>query len=34
MLEDGDSIPKPSPLEIIINDDAHKDATAFLVINL
>jgi predicted RNase H-like HicB family nuclease len=29
-VEDGDSIPNPSPLEIIISDDDHKDATAFL----
>ena len=34
MLEDGDSIPDPSPLETIILDDDHKDAVAFLVINV
>ena len=34
MLEDGDSIPDPSPLESIILDDDHKDAVAFLVINV
>ena len=43
MLEDGDSIPNPSPLEIIILDDDYKDAItslmchcviAFLVINV
>ena len=34
MLEDGDSIPDPSGLETIILDDDHKDAVAFLVINV
>ena len=34
MLEDGDAIPNPSPLEIIIRDDDHQDAIAFLVINI
>lgn len=33
MLEDGDSIPKPSSLEVIISDNDHKDAIAFLVIS-
>ena len=32
MLEDGNYIPNPSPLEVIIKDNDHQDATAFLVI--
>ena len=34
MLEDGDDIPLPFPFEQIINNDDHKDAVAFLVINV
>ena len=34
MLEDGDFIPNPSPLEVIIQDIDHQDAIAFLVIDV
>jgi predicted RNase H-like HicB family nuclease len=34
MLEDGDMIPQPTPLETIICDPLHQDAIAFLVISL
>lgn len=34
MLEDGDFLPNPSPLEVIIKDANHQDAIAFLVINI
>jgi predicted RNase H-like HicB family nuclease len=34
MLEDGDFIPNPSPLEVIIKDQDHQSATAFLIVNI
>lgn len=34
MLEDGDFIPNPSPLEVIIKDQYHQSATAFLIVNI
>ncbi|MDJ0635739.1 MAG: type II toxin-antitoxin system HicB family antitoxin [Xenococcaceae cyanobacterium] len=34
MIEDGDKIPTPSSLEIILNDLDHQDAIAFLVIEI
>jgi len=34
MIEDGDTIPAPSSLEIVLTDADHKDATAFLVIEI
>jgi predicted RNase H-like HicB family nuclease len=34
MLEDGDFILHPSPLEVIIKDQDHQSATAFLIVNI
>jgi len=34
MIEDGDLIPEPTPLEIIICNPDHQDAIAFLVIQV
>ena len=34
MVEDGDEIPTPSSLEIILRDRDHQDAIAFLVIEI
>lgn len=34
MIEDGDSIPTPSSLEIVLTDPDQQDATAFLVIEI
>lgn len=34
MLEDGDFIPNPSPLEVIIQNIDHQSATAFLIIDV
>ena len=34
MLTDGDQIPQPSNLETIVSDADHKDAVAFLVIDM
>lgn len=34
MLQDGDLVPNPSPLEIIIKDQDHQSATAFLIVNI
>jgi predicted RNase H-like HicB family nuclease len=34
MIDDGDFIPEPTPLETIITDQDHQDAIAFLVIQV
>ena len=34
MIEDGDEISNPSSLEIILTDQDHQDAIAFLVIEI
>lgn len=34
MIKDGDEIPNPSTLETILNNEAHQDAIAFLVIEV
>ncbi len=34
MVDDGDEIPTPSSLEIILTDPDHQDAIAFLVIQI
>ena len=34
MIEDGDAIPTPSSLEIVLTDPDHQDATAFLVVEI
>ena len=34
MIEDGDNLPFPSKLEIIMNDPDYSDATAFLVVTV
>ncbi len=34
IIEDGDFIPNPSSLEVIISDDDHQDAIAFLIVNV
>jgi len=34
MLTDGDQIPQPNNLETIVSDGDHKDAVAFLVIDI
>ncbi|MEA5534753.1 type II toxin-antitoxin system HicB family antitoxin [Crocosphaera sp. XPORK-15E] len=32
MIEDGDNIPLPNPLETILNEPDHQDAIAFMMI--
>ena len=34
MIEDGDEIPTPSSLEIVLTDPDHQDAISFLVIEI
>ena len=34
MVADGDEIPPPSPLEIVLTDPDHQEAIAFLVIEI